>query len=462
MSRDPSTKKLVLEPKSHFVFGGDSVDWGSGDLRFVSELVSLHETYPGRVHIVLGNRDINKLRLLQELRPGHLKSTSLKTLKQPYWTKKISQGKTPYEQYMEAFHMSDDQEEEQKINHSIVSRLRWILRFTMGAPQAFELRKTELCLVKHQKQGIVEDVEVAKSFLSEIKKGGSLRKLLEIGKLGVIIGNTLFVHGGVHKVNYGWLPNSNDVRCKNAAEWISKLNEFKSKQMKGWDVFESDVKDDDDHVATWSVRGGYTNRYGEDLLMYGMRMSPGGGKVNPGVVYADYIESDNSGPRSVHEDVVSFLNRSGIQRVVVGHRPHGDACLAIHQPGLSVLTMDTSYASMVRGVNVIKTDSRRGVAVHELLLMKSGEDNDENYDAMVHGILADGTRYEQDGKYHGMMDKKEGGWRVKGRCVTTGKILWSRMTQLDEEPWPVVENCYEDDVKGASEMKGASSERSRL
>ena len=59
----------------------------------------------------------------------------------------------------------------------------------------------------------ISDMDVVNSFLKEISRGGSLRKLLEIGKLGVIMGNTLFVHGGVHKVNYGWLPNSNDVRC---------------------------------------------------------------------------------------------------------------------------------------------------------------------------------------------------------------------------------------------------------
>ena len=70
----------------------------------------------------------------------------------------------------------------------------------------------------------------------------------------------------------------------NARTWIERLNEFKSTQMRGWDLFEREVDDNDD-IDVWSTGGGYTNRFGEDLLMYGMRMSPGGKRVNPGVVY---------------------------------------------------------------------------------------------------------------------------------------------------------------------------------
>ena len=70
----------------------------------------------------------------------------------------------------------------------------------------------------------------------------------------------------------------------NARTWIERLNEFKSTQMRGWDLFEREVEENDD-IDVWSTGGGYTNRFGEDLLMYGMRMSPGGKRVNPGVVY---------------------------------------------------------------------------------------------------------------------------------------------------------------------------------
>ena len=234
--------------------------------------------------------------------------------------------------------------------------------------------------------------------------------------------------------------------------------------MRGWDLFEREVKENDD-IDVWSTGGGYTNRFGEDLLMYGMRMSPGGKRVNPGVVYviflkvllsciksltsthgnryADYILEDDSGPRTIDSDVVTFLNRSGIQRVVVGHRPHGDSALVIRQKDLSVITMDTSYASFVHGVDVIKTGSRRGVAVSELLLCLKEENE---YDAVVHGILADGTKYELCPERDDLVgQKRSDGWYVKSERVGNQKVLWSRMTKPEGAMYSVVENKYVDE-----------------
>ena len=65
--------QLELSPDCHFVFGGDVVDRGPGDLRVLSDLANLRRSYPDRVHFIMGNRDINKMRIPIELHPSIIK-----------------------------------------------------------------------------------------------------------------------------------------------------------------------------------------------------------------------------------------------------------------------------------------------------------------------------------------------------------------------------------------------------
>lgn len=61
---------LTMPDGYHFVFGGDVCDRGTGDLRIITDLIKLKESYPDRVDFILGNRDINKLRLPYTLHDG--------------------------------------------------------------------------------------------------------------------------------------------------------------------------------------------------------------------------------------------------------------------------------------------------------------------------------------------------------------------------------------------------------
>ena len=60
---------LHLADSWHFVHGGDCCDKGNatgGSVRVVRTLNALKRKYPDRVTLILGNRDINKMRLLAE------------------------------------------------------------------------------------------------------------------------------------------------------------------------------------------------------------------------------------------------------------------------------------------------------------------------------------------------------------------------------------------------------------
>ena len=59
---DTKSELELTSDKAHFVFGGDAVDKGVGDIRICRELVALKKKYPSRVGLLLGNRDLNKLR----------------------------------------------------------------------------------------------------------------------------------------------------------------------------------------------------------------------------------------------------------------------------------------------------------------------------------------------------------------------------------------------------------------
>ena len=72
---------LTLRDNCHFVFGGDVCDRGNGDIRILQDLIHLKQRYPDRVHFIMGNRDVNKMRL-----PFALHPKVIATKPKAYWT----------------------------------------------------------------------------------------------------------------------------------------------------------------------------------------------------------------------------------------------------------------------------------------------------------------------------------------------------------------------------------------
>ena len=147
-----NSERLVLIDGAYFVFGGDVIDKGNGDLRLCRHLVSLKRRYPGRVHLLVGNRDLNKLRYSAELSDSDMERP-IETIPKPHW----DTGAKPLLEYLEeragvAQGMSSRERQERlaKVN-TRAERLRWMHTFTLGCPHTFEFRRSELSLLAKQK-----------------------------------------------------------------------------------------------------------------------------------------------------------------------------------------------------------------------------------------------------------------------------------------------------------------------
>lgn len=124
----------------------------------IRQLLSLHARYPDRVHFLMGNRDINKLRIAEELgvwrnvsRNGsnscrRVDASALEPLPfhgGVYWLRGTNLPGDPLR--MVESETSDIVPAESDIfSQNRAGRLKWMLEKTMGSIDAFELRRTEL------------------------------------------------------------------------------------------------------------------------------------------------------------------------------------------------------------------------------------------------------------------------------------------------------------------------------
>ena len=200
----------------------------------------------------MGNRDINKIRFLQELSPAFVARYPLDQLPKPYW----SSQRSPLEE-LQRFLGTE------QVADTLPNRLRYILRCTMGCPLSFELRRAAI-------GNNADDDAVVDSFLGSMQPGGLMRGYLQRAKLGLVIGDTVFVHGGISPDTLGWLPPPLQTES-DAREWIEKLNMFAETQVQNLPSCDADDGDDADvwdGGYAWSIEGGYTGRGADDLLQY--------------------------------------------------------------------------------------------------------------------------------------------------------------------------------------------------
>ncbi len=329
------------DSKSLLVFGGDLWDKGGFDLYVTRQLLDLKRRYPDRVVWVLGNRDINKLRMTQEL--------GLPTLS-------ASQTDVPYHPGLTWFRNSGRVGDPDGPLPSMDpgERLKWILGNTMGSPDAMEHRRRELLWERggcqeaesrciNGQENNISDVEVVRSYQESCHPNGEMGRFLSEGLLAARVGPILFVHGSlpltketmaqakennqsiwddltfcmpwINKTHceYGKdheFATASDLGINSIEDWLAAVNKFCVQNVEAWkkhtlemeqqkeeeEIMDKKFKEQlkqDSKEKIWAYRAGYGNgpsysgTYYSDLVQYGMGMIPGG-KKNPTVVYNSF------------------------------------------------------------------------------------------------------------------------------------------------------------------------------
>jgi len=364
------------------VFGGDAVDKGGkvgGSVRFVVTMLRLKRKYGDRVTIILGNRDLNKMRITSELADEEeLSWERLADVPGPYWVPPAKNEGGP-KKYIEAritkqkgkTGNADEvvpvpTDEELRAENTAFNRLKWMLEKTFGAAGEEERRRAELAVM--EPDGVpISDEEVVASFVESVQPGGWMREYLKVGVLAAVIEGSLYVHGGIvgsfsdgSTDNLGCIPGMSE-RVADVNTWVNQLNAWKSAQIANWELQPTYTKRPTcPEDFTDDCRGG------QAIMNY----VTGGVGCGPSVISGRHL--DKSGmPKPLEPELCKRLKAVGIHRLVLGHTPHGN-CPTIIQSGEAdngtsfvIVMADTSYSDM-------KATDNRGSGCSTVNVMNDG------------------------------------------------------------------------------------------
>uniref|UniRef100_A0A7S4UK99 Calcineurin-like phosphoesterase domain-containing protein n=1 Tax=Alexandrium monilatum TaxID=311494 RepID=A0A7S4UK99_9DINO len=393
---------------SAFVFGGDLFDRGPGDLRLARALLDLKARHPDRVVLLMGNRDINKMRLTAELDADYLTQGRPEAAFSAWW----DPAAPKLAEYLSSRGLPDSRE----------NRLRWMLKCTLGSGGAFEHRRQELRELKLEGLAgagdaeAVTDEEVADSFLATVEReDGEVAAYLANARIAAVFGDTLFVHGAAEERALGFVPSLATEYAAHSAgevvslpgareglplrEWVEANNAFAAAAVAQWRA-EPRWSLPPDPAGDGGPRAAAGRRGGEALLAYQCRPAIAAKTV----VVTCYVDGKNMpGRRAIHEDLkeglpkcsdplspsaAGYLRAGGVRRVVVGHKPNGEAPAVLRSRGddglgYEVISADTNYASR-------SAPSFRGRSWCEVRVRLPAGPSSPRSQSRLRGALADG------------------------------------------------------------------------
>lgn len=306
--------EITLRQGHQFVFLGDAADRGAGSIRIMETLLELKEKYPEKVTLILGNRDITKMRIYSILKknedgpiPEEIVWYYKKILKKDHGV--TFKGDPPIDQFRRIAADYD----------SPVLRFKALL-LGMNSPKAFEYRREELQILNGVDD--LSDKLVYEDFMKNFSKGGLYDRYLSQGQIGKVIDGNLFVHGAITSENIGYIPG---VRNKelDVYNWIDKLNKWAHKEITDW-------------VNDWSLGKGLVKYHAPKLGSIQNLLS---------VIYSRFSNSTGNAI-APSRYVMNLLKKQGIFRIIVGHTPVGDFPFIVRKGDFEIVLADSSYSTI--------------------------------------------------------------------------------------------------------------------
>ncbi len=298
--------------QAELFIGGDLSDRGSDSIKIRRLIGDLKKRHPDRVHIIWGNRDINKLGF-------HGLLPSLDGFLHEEYKEWLSKGET---------RLSHTELEKRNTPEN---KLEWFFN-EIGCNQCLEFHQKELSELKGRPISIRE---AAEDYIQSLHpKEGEFFKFLEMGQFIATKGRTIMTHGQITKENFGFVPDSS-TRYENMAEWLEALNRWgKSKLSSIKSTYHPDILRGQHSRPTTELIQYCDSKWDQSFKKgYGNEVS---------VVYAPRNKEGNNF-RLPDKETLQLLTKQGYSTLIVGHSPAGNTPLPLKGEGFIQIMADTSY-----------------------------------------------------------------------------------------------------------------------
>ena len=314
---------------NRIAFLGDYFDKGPYVLSTIEHIVKLKNRYKERIYIILGNRDINKLRLLYEVES---------VLPIP---RNEEYGWKMWNKFYEKYETAETPEE----------RIKTIFDYSMGAPHTVGLNINN--------EGIEDGIEILMNVFSKKISDYSIRTLFQEGQIVAYDEptKTLLSHGGGFNVpfhTYQYYKNMIETMPQ-SLNYFEKVEYFRRQlQLQPQlspnettntiininEYIETLNKPLKDVVETWSFPDTPTKEF---CLLQALGLKP-----DPGIPFNSYIESCgttacNNIVRPIEDEFIKLMKQLNVETISAGHVPHCAPVPLIYQrKGLNFIANDTS------------------------------------------------------------------------------------------------------------------------